>query len=1086
MTQHDPTQNGQSTGNADKTPACATLLVDDLPAGDDAFGPHARIAESIANTIQREHGPRAIALRGMWGTGKSTVIKLMRSFVDAERTLIYVFDAWEHQGDPLRRSFLEGLERAVEHEWPDVSLPPQGQKATIETKDETIDLSWVGVGFLLSLLLLPAGIALFNDWLRRLEGFPGLGMTGHHLQGALALALIGLPFVFVVIDSLKQKAELRHLLLRRPPRVTTRIERPWEVSTIEFEDRFRLDLDSIIGDFELGRRLVVVLDNLDRLQRDDSIAAWAALRPLFPMGGGSLSSNPTEERLWLVVPYDPAGMERILHSDDLSDSADHSSVLDKAFQTFFRVPSPAIRSWKEFVLKTLDSAMPEHDRYEKEATYRAIRRQYLGKGVHSLASPRSVKLDINRIGSLHRQWCGAIPLPTIGEYVVRLEKAWERSGFAPEDLDAMESRTAAQLMGLWSGVDPLEAPNLLLADMVESALQSDSPEDLHAVAKAPGSIEIAEHVTEDRRRDWPADPEILSRVGRNLSGSELADWTSDRLWHELGEQVKSAQPSALWRSGVADGLLKIVTNSNADSVADSVIARLIRGASEVDLEEADPDDISEALDAYHTALHSEVGVDPAIAFEPTLAALVAHGLVGEDGTVADALAWLDIQSVLNGTRYMIETGLATDKTYSLLGYLSPNSDEAGEVRQAANNFLRSSEPDSTVVSTTVKCVAATINDREPPVDDFELRSAVLHHLQNATQSKFWKEAAVFTLGAISLGYPLESHPEPMGHTNNGAAELQGIVADPSRRPILEPTHYQDVGFLKLVRLASIRTSQQPDLEPLLQRAVASSKEVAHHQSPVAPLALVGLSRSFFADLDDEVRQQVGAHLVDEPGFRDLVSHTQFKSAGVLVDLVAGLDDPPADLCEQTREHASNVSADVWAADLEGSRELWGTLSRIAVACGWQLSTALREGIERYAHRVASAASGRHDPLSINGPLDPRSRTALQHRLWNLASDSETDVRRFIGTFGDCLAKTPDLAAPLSKLLNDRAHELVGAGDTATLHWLADAISKTSLSEPGRTAALTSVSTRKRQEQDQMALEALDALERSVVGKQGGN
>ncbi|MDT7526997.1 KAP family NTPase [Pseudidiomarina sp. GXY010] len=51
-----------------------------------------------------------IGLEGFWGTGKSQVICLLNSkFKEESKTLFYIFDAWAHEGNPLRLAFLSGL-----------------------------------------------------------------------------------------------------------------------------------------------------------------------------------------------------------------------------------------------------------------------------------------------------------------------------------------------------------------------------------------------------------------------------------------------------------------------------------------------------------------------------------------------------------------------------------------------------------------------------------------------------------------------------------------------------------------------------------------------------------------------------------------------------------------------------------------------------------------------------------------------------------------------------------------------------------------------------------------------------------------
>ena len=88
---------------------CATLTVDDAPAGEDVFGSHQPIADAVHELITTEPGGRTIGLQGSWGSGKSTIVRLVAERVAGPDSHGVVFDAWAHEGDPLRRSFLDKL-----------------------------------------------------------------------------------------------------------------------------------------------------------------------------------------------------------------------------------------------------------------------------------------------------------------------------------------------------------------------------------------------------------------------------------------------------------------------------------------------------------------------------------------------------------------------------------------------------------------------------------------------------------------------------------------------------------------------------------------------------------------------------------------------------------------------------------------------------------------------------------------------------------------------------------------------------------------------------------------------------------------
>lgn len=164
-------------------PACRTVLLDDLPADRDAFGPHQRVAHAIADMIREEEGGRAIALIGSWGSGKSTVIRILsNSFRDSKNIVLFTFDAWAHRGDPLRRSFLEQLGRTIrgwatveaQREWDLAFDQLSRRRDDVETTTRPALSGW-GALLAVAMLLVPVGSALLDSGLmgrNRLLGDP--------------------------------------------------------------------------------------------------------------------------------------------------------------------------------------------------------------------------------------------------------------------------------------------------------------------------------------------------------------------------------------------------------------------------------------------------------------------------------------------------------------------------------------------------------------------------------------------------------------------------------------------------------------------------------------------------------------------------------------------------------------------------------------------------------------------------------------------------------------------------------------------------------------------------------------------------
>src|SRR5579872_1576473 len=91
-------------------------ILDRNPASADELDSHGPVANAIASLMDQCVGGKAVAILGGWGSGKSTIVNLLKKKIEADgvkndkRTrLVVIFDAWAHQGDPLRLSFLDWL-----------------------------------------------------------------------------------------------------------------------------------------------------------------------------------------------------------------------------------------------------------------------------------------------------------------------------------------------------------------------------------------------------------------------------------------------------------------------------------------------------------------------------------------------------------------------------------------------------------------------------------------------------------------------------------------------------------------------------------------------------------------------------------------------------------------------------------------------------------------------------------------------------------------------------------------------------------------------------------------------------------------
>jgi len=96
-------------------------FIPNKPCGIDKFEGKSqeRLTDAIANHIAANDSNRSninlsriIGLEGGWGVGKSNVVKLLKNHVTIKDNYhIFEYDAWGHQEDLQRRSFLETMTR---------------------------------------------------------------------------------------------------------------------------------------------------------------------------------------------------------------------------------------------------------------------------------------------------------------------------------------------------------------------------------------------------------------------------------------------------------------------------------------------------------------------------------------------------------------------------------------------------------------------------------------------------------------------------------------------------------------------------------------------------------------------------------------------------------------------------------------------------------------------------------------------------------------------------------------------------------------------------------------------------------------
>jgi hypothetical protein len=524
--------------------APAIKFIRDVPADDDFFDTHTRVAEAIINAIGGNSEIKVVGLLGRWGSGKSTVAKKIVSLLEGRKDSgfrIFIYDAWLHQSDPLRRSFLESLignlVRAgaiAKGKWTKelekLSAPVEDTR-TIETPSLSSDARWIG----LSILAVPIGLGFLKlDTLKEAFG-RGATVLGRWTV-ILSVVLVLLPIltwvciylirrpwksVFNSADGFKHKAFWRMLDEQGEPtsalqiftdgqakHKTTRTFRSTEPTSLEFGRMFQEIMREAA---ENNHRLIILIDNLDRVAEPEALQMWATIRSFF------LASHETEDvkhepfHPTVILPLDRHAIEELFAGSDGHGGRDRArSFMDKTFDVTFEVTEPVNSDWRAFLGQQMASMFgPSYQAQWGFSTRRLfeaeLTRQQGNAGspdfkTSTFVTPREINKLLNRIGALYLQWAGAgIPVEVMALYVIRRDEI-DRGllAFLQSDdvgIAAVAPEWRLQVAALHYGVEVHKAAQVTLGEPVRSAIIRRDTSSLQTMSTFPGFGEIFEFAT---------------------------------------------------------------------------------------------------------------------------------------------------------------------------------------------------------------------------------------------------------------------------------------------------------------------------------------------------------------------------------------------------------------------------------------------------------------------------------------------------------------------------------------------------------------------------------------------------------------
>ena len=340
-------------------------ILSKAPCNSDLFEgqAHMKLAEVIANEIETDEKCTILGIDGGWGSGKSNLVGMIEKYLTNQtahpelkgKYYFFTYDAWGHQNDLPRRSILEELTSFLtvdndvleDKKWKERLDNLLAKKKSTKAKVvPRLNFAIVTVSLMVALTPVIGAIAdsiLSVVW-----------------RIVFTCSVYTMAFTFVIckqIATMKKHGQeiscetfFSELFLLYKDKVTENVKfetiSEKEPSTKQFKE-WMSDIDDDLC--EKDKRLIIVIDNMDRLPKLKVQELWAAIHSFF--------SEIQYHNIKVIVPFDRLHIRNAFQTEDIKDTSDGDAkcatvygddFINKTFYIVYHVSPPILSGWKQY------------------------------------------------------------------------------------------------------------------------------------------------------------------------------------------------------------------------------------------------------------------------------------------------------------------------------------------------------------------------------------------------------------------------------------------------------------------------------------------------------------------------------------------------------------------------------------------------------------------------------------------------------------------------------------------------------------------------------------------------------------------
>jgi len=275
----------------------------DEPIGKDSKGffdfYHDSVSPALHSIINNETCVHTVGLFGRWGTGKSTIVKLLKE--DSKENLqIIEFDCWKYEKDSLRRQLLLQIAKDLGLKRKEIDeIEKEFYFSISEKVSERTKISWSQVKRVGMYLTIPAIVILLFSW----SIYPDLAKQWKEFLGmSLSLISASALFIWQFISS-----ELKKIIMISPVTATK--------NQMNSPELFEKSFTRILKKAKSKNKVIIVIDNLDRVDSKVATEVLSTLKTFLEVSHTHIDGK----NVIFIVPCDFEAIKKAAPSAELAD-----------------------------------------------------------------------------------------------------------------------------------------------------------------------------------------------------------------------------------------------------------------------------------------------------------------------------------------------------------------------------------------------------------------------------------------------------------------------------------------------------------------------------------------------------------------------------------------------------------------------------------------------------------------------------------------------------------------------------------------------------------------------------------------------